>query len=698
MGYSVLASKCDGGITTVQMRLRASLVKALLRRLPEKIFCRVWSENKVTYVYCHPKFSGPQVGVLLLLCLIFAGMYWGGWIMLSGDRLQHSTTRLYVGGLCLLFSLILVFVNFALLYGASQDRLSVIIGRLRSQAVESGTYLAEVGQDVAPGYLIHAVSYLIFAAVTLLSPVALDLLHSTTVLDMPLWGLIPLVLMVLCIALLCITLPIMWFSRGFGLRLIPGLGGICTAISVLVLLCAQVPWLTANGKLTSEYVQRVEDSASFIAGTWQGPEPTHNDGSPVTREEVLSVYNAIRFEVWTYLGGTILFLSLACGFFYLTFRTSVKSLQYLHQMAVCRDIPWSARATQADGFMLRFRLVWLGFWGLISMCLIWGMKHLIDTTVLWLQSGSAAEDGSTLGTIDVSIFMICIAFGTARVDSWLPTLVHGAWFLYLMLCWVLFVLSVGSFFVQEFRGCHAVRSVAAHTKELSKPLTERIRVLCRGACPGSSLQTSVVLVESKVPIARARCLGLFRRQQVVEISTRWLQLLDEEQMDALLAHELAHHTLGHARKDQLFRLLGRLTFFGDAFSRILQDSFDYEIQADRCAVLVFRAKPRALISCLYHMRSIMATETLRNIINPGAMAIESVDTNETMNLLQGLASIPWTRRLKIAMRAYVQQYLGLKYSGYWHPSLQRRIAMLEQLCNSEQFGTLESREPNPPVC
>jgi Zn-dependent protease with chaperone function len=313
------------------------------------------------------------------------------------------------------------------------------------------------------------------------------------------------------------------------------------------------------------------------------------------------------------------------------------------------------------------------------------MKHIVESTIGLFQSGSIGEVEGVLGAVDVSILMTHIAFGTTLADTLPGLLVRGAWLVYLTFCWLVFVLSAGSFFVQEFRGRRAAGGVATHTGDLGERLRERIRVLCgRGAA--SLLETSVILVESSMPFAKARYTGLFRREKAVEVSTRWLQLLNEEEIDALLAHELAHHSLGHARKDQLLRLLGRLTFFGDGFTRILQDSFNYEIEADRCAVLVFRVKPRALISCLYYMRNIAGAETLRHLISYEGVSIGPLDANETMSISQELASMRWTRRLKVAIHAYFQQYLGLKYSGYWHPSLERRIAMLEKLGKSEQFA------------
>ena len=71
-------------------------------------------------------------------------------------------------------------------------------------------------------------------------------------------------------------------------------------------------------------------------------------------------------------------------------------------------------------------------------------------------------------------------------------------------------------------------------------------------------------------------------------------MLAPDELNALLAHELSHCIAKHCNIDNLLRFLGRCSFVGDGFARMMQDTFGYEVRADQLALEAFGVRPDAL--------------------------------------------------------------------------------------------------------
>ena len=144
--------------------------------------------------------------------------------------------------------------------------------------------------------------------------------------------------------------------------------------------------------------------------------------------------------------------------------------------------------------------------------------------------------------------------------------------------------------------------------------------------------------------------GGWRADRYVEVSEGCLAL-PGEQLRALLAHECAHHLLGHLALRSFLFWLGRLSFAGDGFVFALLDSFGYEKEADR-AVRRLGGSPEHL------------AEFLRS-------------RKEDSLVPRPLTSRSWIETWQDAFALFREQYCGddLKHY-YWHPGALERIESL----------------------
>jgi Zn-dependent protease with chaperone function len=163
----------------------------------------------------------------------------------------------------------------------------------------------------------------------------------------------------------------------------------------------------------------------------------------------------------------------------------------------------------------------------------------------------------------------------------------------------------------------------------------------------------------------------------VELSERTIDILDTAEVEALIAHEFAHHICGHCRKHNLLQVLGRLTLVGDGFVGTLEDSFGNELEADRTAVTRLCIKPEVLRECLAKMHVDAVLQHSRASESVGGLALHAVGAQEppawalTVAAPSGLVA-----SLKRRCAAWLMLYTSEAEIAYWHPATDERIAAL----------------------
>ena len=678
MGYSVEILESSQESTRLRTRFASfqSCLRAALLRLPTDVYWEVRSRGKEACLYCDSKITGAYLWMLTGSCVLFVACYSRGAKALFVDWERTSTLEVAVDGLLLAVSLVLIFVNYAMLLGGGMARLSRVFGRIRLEAIEAGSTLCEAGAGISPRQLCRITSYLAFCVLVLFKPVCGNLPGPGTLGRVPLSILVFLGLLISLVLVLVSALPLIARSPGFGLRLTPGLPGVLTSASVLLLLCAQIPWVAAEGHFAPDVVEAFTSARAYFNNAPNVAQPTKADGTPITRDEFSSVFGKSRVWGWTCWFGTVFLIVLAACIFLLAIEGVLQSYPYLYQMAKRPDCEWTQRATEGRTFMTKMRVTFGLTWFVLGLCLALAVARTVLTTSYCFVSAGSQGESAGLNAIEASVLFTSLALNVPSDSPLLSSVIWASWAIYLSVCWILLLSSATSLLIQRLRFAARVRAHAGSVSQCIVGLSDRIALMWRRRsslpCPG------LVLSHSAFPAATAQRIGFLTGRTAIELSTGCLGILQADELDAVLAHELAHCLARHCLVDDIARFLGRCTFVGDGFARMLQDSFGYEVQADRLAVDGFGIRPEALKRCLWKYRSVVAVKQIEWLSGLPMSSAGSPDNTDPAMVFD-YRSLSRPRRLWLGLGIFLAQYLGKSYSGYWHPSVEHRISILDQI-------------------
>jgi Zn-dependent protease with chaperone function len=202
----------------------------------------------------------------------------------------------------------------------------------------------------------------------------------------------------------------------------------------------------------------------------------------------------------------------------------------------------------------------------------------------------------------------------------------------------------------------------------------------------NTIMRNAVLVDKRVAGTRcvvkrvaemrsyATLLGIGGRSRFIVVTAPVVERLAASDLHALVAHECAHHLNGDCQRHNVLQLFGRLTLLGDAFVGVLENSFGYELAADRTAVTTLHADPLALRDALRQMSA----------ASIGAFAGSSRDAAGLTAIgITSIVLMPESSRFFARWLARARLWLALYTSDteitYWHPAIEERGRCLEAL-------------------
>lgn len=337
--------------------------------------------------------------------------------------------------------------------------------------------------------------------------------------------------------------------------------------------------------------------------------------------------------------------------------------------------PTARAAASGEGFMARFRVSLVIVWALTSLMTMIGAASVISMTVSALLRAGINDASASVSVVEATTMTLHLLLGLG-VDSsrWI------AWLFWLGWAGMLIAaigLSCGHYFARRRRAHIRLIQLAARTNAEATyaPLRHILSTLvARTKCPTLGLAVS----GEKKAYACAHAFGLRQRDRFIEISQGTVELLDRAEIEAILAHEVAHHIKGHCRRHNWLHLLGRITLFGGAFVGSLENSFGYELDADQVAVARLGASPAALKSALLKMRAATVLEQfLRPSFRRGIpLTPDAIQPSQSPSLGARIAA-PLNAMLT-RIRLWLAIYASDGDIAYWHPSVNDRIAALER--------------------
>lgn len=679
MGYAVEILQSDELSVHLKTRftsLRSSF-RALPLRLPMDVYWEVRSQGPDTVIYTDPRITGLHLAALIFSILLFAICYLIGVEILFQDFVAASIAEIILKIFVLCVSFVLLFNSTFLLFGGSTDRLPSL-KQIRFEAVSVGSSLSRYKHNVHVRYVAVLAFYVIFVILFIFKPIAGELYNSlfTKTLASPASFLI-LTLVLLALTLLGVAIRIV-VTSGFDRRIMPGLAGILMAFCIMVILCAQFPWKIAATTFTPDKIMMLNMARTYYLDQVSDIEyAQHKQLSPDALAELADRFEKVRLLAWFAVFGPILFFVLAIFFCISAIHYILESYPYFYQVMKGFDQTWNLQVEQQSKIITKIRASFVLLWCLYAVLLALVGSWLISTTLDLIYHGYGILS-PYLVTIDTSVFMASLALKISDNSMPLKLVAYVLWAFYLSFCWSLWILSIGSFFVQRF----FFRKKEGVGADRAAQLRNRVAAIWS---EHSTLPSpGIILSSDAFPVARAQHTGFFSSQAVIELSTGCVDNLAEEELDAVLAHELGHCLARHCFWDDLIRFIGRCTFVGDGFARMLQNTLRYEEQADRIAVDTFDINPDVLIRALRDFtnlqRKVHSLQIIEQLRGYG-LHVSPDDSRDDIeeSIVFHYKRLPLRKRLLLGSKYFILQYLGIKHSGYWHPTLAHRISLLNQM-------------------
>jgi len=598
--------------------------------------------------------------------------------------LDVGSKEMFIGILGMLLALGMLFLNWRWCT-AGGVRIERLWADVHSELRRRGVRLDHRPQLSRPRIERTARRFLLFALVGYLVP---GLIVVATSYEgggkTPVWPIVLVAMLLLIGGLLVVILFRGSRQVGFEPRLratSPGLAGL---LAVLFILAGQLPSRIATSLPSDSWevvfavrdiVNRAPASDSVI---------TFPSGKTAPASEVHRALSIVETMAAVGLGIVPLCWGIAAICFLPTLRSLDVVIRHGERMAGSLDLATSRSAASGEGFLGRFRFLLVFLWIAATILVLLGIASLIE---VGYYAAFEAPVGWTSGGRDVA----GAAAHAAKLTLDLPvdSLIAEVATRWVWSSWALIAIlalsgSVGNWLVTRRRVRadlqRAYRETASTTASVR--LAELVAKLTRTA----RIAPLLCVIDDSTPTAASYEFGLVGRQRFIAVTSRSLQVLADEELQALLAHELAHLEAGHCRNHRLLQILGRLTFVGDAFVGALEHSFGYELDADRLAVVNFGVDSAALRRCLLKVQAIMMAEQIsRSLLTQGLAAVSTIEPRLEVDR-RGLPTRQ-RGRLSEAARLWLRLFSGQLQISYWHPVIEERIRQLDSMSPVPRGGS-----------
>lgn len=423
-------------------------------------------------------------------------------------------------------------------------------------------------------------------------------------------------------------------------------------------------------------------------------------GQRIPRSEVSFAVGQAKAIIATLLGLAMLMWGLAAVLLWRSVSTAHIVAATSVNLKVDQQAGYSRAAASGTGFMAPFRVTLSVVWVLTSVLVVTGSALHVSVgraALEDLDADSAARPSSVVTTTAYAADVL-LELGP-RTSQWLSRIFWACSSCALV---ALYATSIGHYLwrrrqlhkrLQRARGDQITPALRARLEGVASTLAKRT---------GASRPYIVPHVGTRAHAGAHMC-GLFFPERYVEVSLGALDALADQELEAIMAHEWSHHVRGHCRWHNVLQLAGRLTLFGGGFVGALQDSFGYELDADRTAVLQFGVRPDALKSALLKMRAQNALLSLCRSRSVQGLAFAEASESAVPGHGQSVQGLTFAGRLVRNARMWLAIYTSEGDISYWHPSIARRLSAIDQLsckCPTGEMGYPPGREemggPDPP--
>lgn len=499
--------------------------------------------------------------------------------------------------------------------------------------------------------------------------VAMTWLSSSSIRRAPSWLLVALLLFILIVVVLGWVLVRGTRKPGFEQRTRLVLPGICGLFFMMFLVAGQLP-----AHLLTRYPADAWDSL-FSARDMldRAPATASTITTPSRRVVAVAELRGMLTTMKVILAMPIVIIPIGAAMGALacipTLRLLDVLLRHSGRLSTAAHLATVRSTVSGRGFMGRFRASLFLCWFGASALVFWGFTQLAISAAR--STGVLNPTSSTSDVAGAVAHALRFVFDLAPYNLAAEVVARWFWCAWAWMVFTLLGLSCGTWLARRLATRRELEELLASALPGA---TRAIEVATSVISATGQRNPHIVVKPDSFPRAASFEFGLLRRSQYILVSDSCLGLLTPEELAAVIAHEWSHLVLGHCRKHNILQVLGRLTFVGDSFTNAIEQSFRYELEADRCAVDRFGVPKQTIRNCLLKLRAVATLQRLRHSLpaTTGAgLAMSQPGSSATPRSRRGPR---WTALDSI--RLWVQLYTGDTMAAYWHPAVDERIQRL----------------------
>jgi Zn-dependent protease with chaperone function len=645
--------------------------QTLWPRLPQRTEWTLWHAQGRLCIGVDRRYWRWYFVLILALVAAVIALWCVALAVVPEDSANEYGLRAFVGFCFLVVSLALLALTWSMVAGPGLERNTALWHIIRERLESEGGGVDAVRGGMSNRMLVKTLFFAVLVGF-LLTTFFIRMGYT----DLPVEGLAFLVCLVGFAMLLMAAAVSLLLKRGFSDRSQPVICGIAGYVAFLAFAIIPVPWAAATYKADSlaSVIANTQKALDIVDGVAETGGSPYRD-SLEARIRAAAVLRTLKYGSWMITCGTIVIAVLSCAVFSSGLHYALHSASGSTRMR--RGGPSDAIRTAASGkgFIVLYRVVFIGIWILGAALLLASTCWLVPCWVRAAAGTVLVDDRAGMErAVDFSIISASVMTGVRPDDRQIQLVVRAAWIVHGLALLFLAGLSLGEMI---WRRRHAHKILMKGPMLAAPEYAKAEAVLKR--LPAGGKRPLVALAESDSMDARSYIHGLFWRTQIVVVSTRCLAELDDEELKALLAHELGHFKAKHHSVYTLLQVLARLTFVGDSFANALTNSWGCETTADLIAVSDLGASESALRGCLLKMENINGAEVVPSggAEGLGVVGFTAEEFRELVTVLSSSRPMSLKQRLKTSWQLFFRQYTGGTGVGYWHPPAGHRIAAME---------------------
>ncbi len=483
--------------------------------------------------------------------------------------------------------------------------------------------------------------------------------------------------LVLTVPLLLILIILILIARrvtkniGFELRFVTIMAGVSTCIVLLIGLAGQFPlWMMTTVDAEGWYA--VFQGRSLLATASPDVTMLAVPAGEVSVEELGGALAFFRVIAIAFLLGPFFFWTFSLFLSTMLFRKLDLVLSHCERLRWNENLSTVRVAVSGRGFLSTFRWLFFPLWAILATMVWVGIAGLVCLALAAVTDFELMRSNSVVSSTARAIeFSIGLPYG----NFWSELTARLVLLLWAVGMLAAVIWSIGNLLYRNFRVHRSLRELTEDDYR-ARDGTALSAIVADLATRVGRAAPKVCVRDSSMPHACAHEFGLFRRIQYIEVSSICFEILNSDELGAVLAHEWSHHFRHHCSTHRLMHVLGRLTFVGGAFVGALENSYAYEHDADENAILKFNIQPDLLKRSLLRMRAVATTQRLLSAMNPQGLELlphRPPKGNKNQSRLWGIL------RIKHMLKTWLLFYTADNGVSYWHPSIDDRVRALSEL-------------------